>query len=88
VLQLVTAGGTFPWQTLPGPLAALHKVLPMGYVVDGLRQVMYGGDLSRVWTDLAVVGIWALVAAAITIAGVTRMTHYLTMGQLQPSILQ
>ena len=88
VLQLVTAGGTFPWQTLPEPLAALHKVLPMGYVVDALRQVMYGGDLSRVWSDLAVVGIWALVAAAITIAGVTRMTHHLTMGQLQPSILQ
>lgn len=24
VLQLLTAGGTFPWQTLPAPLAWLH----------------------------------------------------------------
>ncbi|MGH1526296.1 YhgE/Pip family protein [Leifsonia sp. L25] len=37
VLQLVTAGGTFPWQTLPGPLAALHHALPMSYAVDGIR---------------------------------------------------
>lgn len=88
VLQLVSAGGTFPWQTLPEPLAALHKVLPMGYVVDGLRQLMYGGDLARVWTDIAVVGIWALVAAAAATAGVTRMTRFLTLGDLQPSILQ
>ncbi|MBN9613586.1 MAG: YhgE/Pip family protein, partial [Actinobacteria bacterium] len=43
VLQLVTAGGTFPWQTLPAPLAALHQVLPMGYAVDAIRQFMYGG---------------------------------------------
>ncbi len=55
VLQLVTAGGTFPWQTLPAPLEALHGVLPMGFVVDALRQVMYGGDIARVWTDMGVV---------------------------------
>ena len=35
LIQLVTAGGTFPWQTLPGPLAALHFALPMSYAVDG-----------------------------------------------------
>ncbi len=34
LVQLVTAGGTFPWQTLPGPLAALHFALPMTYSVD------------------------------------------------------
>lgn len=43
VLQLVTAGGTFPWQTLPEPLHPLHKVLPLSYVVDGLRHLLYGG---------------------------------------------
>jgi len=88
VLQLVTAGGTFPWQTLPTPLAALHGVLPMGYVVDALRQVMYGGDLARVVTDLAVVATWAAIAALVTFAGVSRMTRSLTLRDLQPSILQ
>ena len=67
VLQLVTAGGTFPWQTLPAPLAALHHVLPMGYVVDAMRQVMYGGDLGRAPLDALVLALWlvgALVLAA------------------------
>lgn len=43
VLQLVTAGGTFPWQTIPEPLHPLHQVLPLSYVVSGLRHLLYGG---------------------------------------------
>ncbi|MFD5214076.1 YhgE/Pip family protein [Microbacterium sp. NPDC058345] len=87
VLQLVTAGGTFPWQTLPGPLAALHHVLPMGYVVDGLRQLMYGGDLSRAFGDLAVLALWLVGALAVASVGVTRMTHRRTLRDLQPSLI-
>ena len=87
VLQLVTAGGTFPWQTLPAPLAALHQVLPMGYVVDAMRQVMYGGDASRAWADAAVLAAWMLGALVLAILGVTRMTHRRTMRDLQPSLI-
>ena len=87
VLQLVTAGGTFPWQTLPGPLAALHHVLPMGYVVDAMRQVMYGGDLGRVGPDLLVLGAWLVGGVLIAALGVTRMTHHRTLRDLQPSLI-
>lgn len=87
VLQLVTAGGTFPWQTLPAPLAALHHVLPMGYVVDAMRQVMYGGNLDRVGTDLLVLVIWMLGAGVLAVIGVTRMTHFRTLRDLQPSVI-
>ncbi|GEB45894.1 ABC transporter [Microbacterium testaceum] len=87
VLQLVTAGGTFPWQTLPGPLAALHHVLPMGYVVDAMRQVMYGGDVSRVGQDLLVLGAWMVGGVLVAAIGVTRMTHHRTLRDLQPSLI-
>lgn len=87
VLQLVTAGGTFPWQTLPAPLAALHHVLPLGYVVDAMRQLMYGGDLSRAATDLAVLGLWLAGALTLAAIGVTRMTHRRTLRDLQPSLI-
>ncbi|WP_309064989.1 YhgE/Pip family protein [Microbacterium sp.] len=88
VLQLVTAGGTFPWQTLPQPLAALHHVLPLGFVVDAMRQLMYaGGDISRAWSDLAVLGIWLGGALTLAAAGVTRMTHRRTLRDLQPSLI-
>ena len=39
VVQLVSAGGTFPWQTLPAPLQAVHHVVPMSHAVDGLRRL-------------------------------------------------
>ncbi len=87
VLQLVTAGGTFPWQTLPAPLAALHHVLPMGYVVDAMRQLMYGGSTARVWADVGVLLIWMLIALAVAALGVTRMTHRRTLRDLEPSII-
>jgi putative membrane protein len=87
VLQLVTAGGTFPWQTLPAPLAALHHVLPLGYVVDAMRQLMYGGDYARAGWDLAVLGAWLVGALLLAMIGVTRMTHRRTLRDLQPSLI-
>ena len=87
VLQLVTAGGTFPWQTLPAPLAALHHVLPLGYVVDAMRQLMYGGSMGRAGWDLAVLGMWLVGALLFAMLGVTRMTHRRTLRDLQPSLI-
>lgn len=87
VLQLVTAGGTFPWQTLPAPLAALHHVLPMGYVVDAMRQLMYGGQVGRAMADLGVLGIWLVGSLLVAMIGVTRMTHKRTLRDLQPSLI-
>lgn len=87
VLQLVTAGGTFPWQTLPEPLTALHHVLPMGYVVDAMRQFMYGGDLARVGSDILVLAAWLVGALVLASIGVTRMTHGRTLRDLQPSLI-
>ncbi|WP_308466428.1 YhgE/Pip family protein [Rathayibacter soli] len=87
VLQLVTAGGTFPWQTLPGPLVALHHALPMGFAVDGLRQLMYGGNLGLAWSDAGVLAAWGAVALVLAAIGVVRMTHFRTLRDLQPSLI-
>ncbi|ALE04527.1 ABC transporter (plasmid) [Arthrobacter sp. ERGS1:01] len=46
VLQLVSSGGTFPWQTTPQPLHLVHQIMPMGHVVDGMRHLIYGADLT------------------------------------------
>jgi len=87
VLQLVTAGGTFPWQTLPGPLAALHHALPMGYAVDGIRQLMYGGNLALAWADVAVLLAFMLGALALSWIGARRMTRTRTLRDLRPSLI-
>ncbi|QAY72823.1 YhgE/Pip domain-containing protein [Agromyces protaetiae] len=87
VLQLVTAGGTFPWQTLPAPLAFLHHILPMSYVVDAMRQVMFGGDLSRAAGDALVLAGFLLIGFLSAALGVTRMTHSRTLRDLRPSLI-
>ncbi|MGN0063028.1 MAG: YhgE/Pip family protein [Nocardioides sp.] len=72
VLQLVTAGGTFPWQTIPEPLHWLHHVLPMSYAVDGLRLLMYGAPSTRLATDVAVLLAWGGAALAVSLLVGTR----------------
>ncbi|MCU1543189.1 MAG: hypothetical protein JWM50_1054 [Microbacteriaceae bacterium] len=49
VVQLATAGRTFPWQPLPGPLALIHQALPMSHAVDRVRQLMFGGSAAAAW---------------------------------------
>jgi putative membrane protein len=66
VVQLVSAGGTFPWQTLPEPLHPLHRVLPMTYAVDGVRRLMYGGSSGPLAMDLAVLAAWFIGAFAVS----------------------
>jgi len=87
VVQLVTAGGTFPWQTLPAPLAALHFVLPMSYATDGLRQVMYGGSSAAAWGDAGVLAAWLLGALVLTWVATSRMTRARTLRDLRPSLI-
>lgn len=72
VLQLITAGGTFPWQTLPPALHPLHHALPMSYAVDGLRQLVYGGPDVRVLSDVLVLLAWLAVALAATTVAARR----------------
>ena len=62
-------------------------MLPLGYVVDAMRQLMYGGDLGRAGWDLVVLGIWLVGALLLAAIGVTRMTHRRTLRDLQPSLI-
>ena len=85
VLQLVSSGGTFPWQTTPEPLHVVHQIMPMGYVVNGMRHLVYGGDLSMIWpTVLGLLGYTLLGAALSTLA--VRKHKYWTLKTLKPEI--
>ncbi|SDB96630.1 putative membrane protein [Sanguibacter gelidistatuariae] len=84
--QLVTAGGTFPWQTIPEPLRSLHGVLPMSFGVDGLRHLLYGGSLTQVARDtvlLLVIGVGALLLTALA----ARRQRIWTIRTLQPELV-
>ncbi|TAP43690.1 YhgE/Pip domain-containing protein [Arthrobacter sp. S39] len=85
VLQLVSSGGTFPWQTTPEPLHVVHEVLPMGYVVTGMRHLIYGADLSMIVpTVLGLLGYTVLGTVMSTLA--VRKRKYWTLKTLKPEI--
>ncbi|SDL02516.1 putative membrane protein [Nocardioides sp. YR527] len=86
VVQLVTAGGTFPWQTIPEPLHPLHHVLPMSYAVDGLRQLMYGGLSGRVVADALVLAAFLVGALLLTSHGARRQRVW-TPKRVRPEIV-
>jgi putative membrane protein len=85
VVQLVTAGGTFPWQTLPGPLAALHQALPMSHAVDGIRQLMYGGLGANVWSSILPLVLWLVGSLAVSVLGAMRQGRFRILRELRPS---
>ncbi|WP_077192494.1 YhgE/Pip domain-containing protein [Streptomyces lydicus] len=85
MLQLTSAGGTYPVQTSPGFFAAVHPFLPMSYVVDGLRRLITGGDLTVVWQGCAVLAAFTLGALALT-ALTARGRQVVRMKDLHPEL--
>lgn len=69
MLQLTSAAGTFPLETLPGFFRAISPWLPMTYAVAGLREAISGGDMGflavNAWT-LAAFGVAAFLGMSVT----------------------
>ncbi|GAB3903808.1 YhgE/Pip domain-containing protein [Kibdelosporangium lantanae] len=86
ILQLISSGGTFPWQTLPDVLYPLHSVLPMGYVVDGMRHLLYGGSVTSVWTDLGVLAGYLVGALLVSTVAAHRQRVW-TPARLKPELV-
>ena len=85
VVQLVSAGGTFPWQTLPAPLQAVHHVVPMSYAVDGLRRLLYGADLAPVLGAVGVLTAY-LVGALLVSTVAARRSRVWTPKRIKPEL--
>ncbi|WP_433263301.1 YhgE/Pip family protein [Actinosynnema sp. CS-041913] len=86
ILQLVSAGGTFPWQTIPQPLYPLHYGLPMGYAVDGLRHLMYGGPLGSVGKDALILLAYLVGALALSTFAAYKQRVW-TPSRLKPELV-
>ncbi|MGW7516752.1 YhgE/Pip family protein [Streptomyces sp. NPDC054796] len=85
MLQLTSAGGTYPIQTSPGFFNALHPFLPMSYVVEGLRHLITGGELWPVWRACAVLAAFTVGALALT-AVTARRKQVWSLDRLHPEI--
>ncbi|MCB5182592.1 YhgE/Pip family protein [Streptomyces antimicrobicus] len=85
MLQLTSAGGTYPIQTSPGFFNAVHPYLPMSWVVESLRRLITGGDLAVVWQSCAVLAAFTVGALALT-ALAARGKQVWTMDRLHPEL--
>jgi putative membrane protein len=67
VLQAAALG--FPVAVTPGPIAALHPLLPMSYAVDALRGAITGAGSAPVIDTFALTA-FLVVGLLVTLAGV------------------
>ncbi|MER5887683.1 YhgE/Pip domain-containing protein [Streptomyces sp. NPDC001941] len=85
MLQLTSAGGTYPVQTSPGFFNAIHPYLPMTHVVEALRRLITGGGLGPVWTACAVLGAFTLGSLLLTALS-ARQRQVWTLDKLHPEL--
>ncbi len=85
VLQLTSAGGTYPIETSPAFFQAIGPYLPLHWGVTALRNLMGGGDLSLVWPAFGVMALWLVVPLLLTWMTVERKRMW-TMSALYPSL--
>ncbi|MFF7979125.1 YhgE/Pip family protein [Streptomyces sp. NPDC007901] len=85
MLQLTSAGGTYPVQTSPGFFNAIHPFLPMSYVVAALRRLITGGGLGPVWQACAVLTAFTAGALALTALSARRRQVW-TLDRLHPEL--
>lgn len=85
MLQLTSAGGTYPVQTSPGFFNAIHPFLPMSYVVEALRRLITGGGLTPVWHACVVLLAFTAGALALTALSARRRQVW-TLDRLHPEL--
>ncbi|MFH9085953.1 YhgE/Pip family protein [Streptomyces sp. NPDC017673] len=85
MLQLTSAGGTYPVQTSPGFFNAIHPFLPMSYIVEALRRLITGGGLGPVWLACGVLAGFTAGALALT-ALAARRRQVWTPARLHPEL--
>ncbi|MET9800836.1 YhgE/Pip domain-containing protein [Streptomyces sp. NPDC006368] len=85
MLQLTSAGGTYPVQTSPGFFNAIHPFLPMTYVVEALRRLITGGGVGPVWQACAVLAAFTAGALALTALSARRKQVW-TLDRLHPEL--
>ena len=85
VLQLVTSGGTFPWETLPDSLHLLHQILPMSHVVNGMRHLMYGADLEVLPSVAGSLLVYTVLGLVLSMLAVRKNKTW-SLKTLQPEL--
>jgi putative membrane protein len=85
VLQLTSAGGTYPIETSPGFFQAIGPFLPLHWGVSAMRHLVGGGDTVLVAQAFGVMALWLVVPLLLTWRSVAGKREW-TMSALHPAL--
>ena len=85
VLQLTSAGGTYPIETSPAFFQAVGPYLPLHWAVTAMRHLIGGGDMVLVWQAFGVMSLWLVIPLLLTWMAVERRRTW-TMSALYPAL--
>ena len=85
VVQLTSCGGLYPMGTTPAPFRAVHPLIPMTYLVDGLRVTISGGLNGNLLRDAVVLAAFLAVFVGAAAWMVSRHRTW-TVARLHPQI--
>ncbi len=83
MLQLTSAGGTYPVVTSPGFFQTIGRVLPMTQVVNGFRESISGDLDHRFWFAVTYLAVLAVGAFCLSVIGAARSRVW-SMKRLHP----
>lgn len=83
MVQLASAGGTYPIETTPDFMSTINPYLPMSYAVSGLREAITGGIETRFWVSVAVLASVFVVSLMMSSIAVARKRMW-SMSRLHP----
>ncbi len=72
--QILLCGLFVPRDDMPDVLGAISDVLPLSYAIDAMQTLVVADDPAAVWSDVGVVGLFALAALALGAATLRRRT--------------
>ncbi|MDA2810853.1 YhgE/Pip domain-containing protein [Nocardiopsis sp. RSe5-2] len=85
IVQIVSAGGTYPLQTSPGLLQAVAPYMPMYQAVTASRHLISGGDPQAVLHACLVLGAYTAAGLLLGWAAVAGKRTW-TMSRLHPAL--
>ncbi|UQX11899.1 YhgE/Pip family protein [Candidatus Mycobacterium methanotrophicum] len=85
IIQLTSCGGLYPMETTPAPFRAVHPLIPMTYLVDGLRVAVSGGLTGNMTRDAFMLAAFLVVFVGATARMVQRQRLW-TLSRLHPEI--
>jgi putative membrane protein len=85
ILQLTASGGLYPMPTEPVFFQTVHGLLPMTYLIDGLRVTISGGSTANLARDAVVLLGFTLAFVGLTALTVRRQRVW-TVARLHPDV--